>query len=138
MPRRYRDNERIIDRLIELVPDQPLFPVYKAETAWAEKADLKGVRAAYEALPTSIKDDPDVTENRVYYAMCARDFAVAGEIISKSPNEEMNFFDALVPRRIVALWLELVQGNHPTMEDLALRVNSSTKKSKQTGPILSY
>ena len=50
-------------------------------------------------------------------AMCTRDFAAAGEIVSKSPNEEIRFFGPLVPRRIVALWLELVQGNHPTMEE---------------------
>jgi hypothetical protein len=99
------------------VPDQPLFPVYKAETAWAEKGDLKGVLAAHEAVPPSAKDDVEISWQRLFYQMCARDFAVAGEIISKSPNEEMLFFGPLVPRRIVALWLELVQGNHPTMEE---------------------
>ncbi len=61
-----------------------------------------------------MKDDVYITWERVYCAMCARDFAVAGEIVSKSPNEEIRFFGPLVPRRIVALWLELVQGNHPT------------------------
>ena len=70
----------------------------KAEIAWAEKADLKGVLAAHEALPSSIKDDVQITWQRVFYPMCARDFAAAGETISKSPNEEMIFFDVLVPR----------------------------------------
>jgi TolB-like protein len=115
--RRYRDNERILDRLIELEPDQSLFPLEKARSAFAEKADLNGIRAAHEALPTSMKDDVYITWERVYYAMCARDFATAGEIVSKSPNEEIRFFGPLVPRRIVALWLELVQGNHPTIEE---------------------
>jgi hypothetical protein len=85
---------------------------------------LKDVRAAYEALPASIKDDPSQTENRVFYAMCARDFDAANEIVSKSPNEEIFFLGAgphnsssLVPRRIVALWLELVRGNQPTIEE---------------------
>jgi serine/threonine protein kinase/Tfp pilus assembly protein PilF len=80
--RRYRDYERILDRLVELEPDQPLFPLYKAQSAFEEKADLKTVRAAYEALPTSMKDDVNLTLDRVYYAMCARDFAAAGEIVS--------------------------------------------------------
>jgi serine/threonine protein kinase/TolB-like protein/Tfp pilus assembly protein PilF len=115
--RRYRDNERILDRLIELEPDQPLFPLEKARSAFAEKADLNGIRAAHEALPTSMKDDVYITWERVYYAMCARDFAAAGESVSKNPNEEIRFFGPLVPRRIVALWLELVQGNHPTIEE---------------------
>src|ERR1700722_13531379 len=49
--------------------------------------------------------------------MCARDFAAAEEILSKSPNEEILWEGALVRRQIVALWLELVQGNHPTIEE---------------------
>ncbi len=114
--RRYRDNERILDRLIELEPEQPLFRLEKARSAFAEKADLDGIRAAHEALPPSMKDDVYITWERVYYAMCARDFAAAREIVSKRPNEEIRFFGPLVPRPIVALWIELVQGNHPTVE----------------------
>ncbi len=117
--RRYRECERIWDRLIQLEPDRPLFTVYKAESAFAEKADLKSVRAAYEALPSSMKDDVYITWERVYYAMCARDFAAAAAIVSKSPNEEIRFFGPLVPRGIVALWLDLVQGNHPTIEEFS-------------------
>ena len=114
--RRYRDQRRILDRQIELEPDQPLNSVYKAELAFSEKADVKGVRAAYEALPSSIKDDPTVTWARAVFAVYARDFAAAEEIISKSPNEEIFFGQALVPRQIVALWIEFLQGKHPTME----------------------
>jgi tetratricopeptide (TPR) repeat protein len=136
--RRYRDYERILDRLIELVPDQPLFPLYKAESAWAEKADLKGVRAAHEALSSSMKDDVQISWQRVFYPMCAGDFAVAGEIVSKSPNEEMIFFGALVPRRIVALWLELVQGNHPTLEEFGAAREQLYRKveADRTDPFL--
>jgi TolB-like protein/Flp pilus assembly protein TadD len=115
--RRYRDNDRVLDRLIDLEPDQPLFPLNKAQSAFAEKADLKGIRAAYEALPSSMRDDPEITLERVYCAMCARDFAAAREIINKSPNEEIYLAGALVPPQILALVVERVQGNHPTMEE---------------------
>jgi hypothetical protein len=127
-----------LDRLVELVPDQPLFPLYKAESAFAEKADLKGVLAAHEALPSSMKDDVQITWQRVFYPMCARDFAVAGGVVSKNPNEEMIFFGALVPRRIVALWLELVQGNHPTMEDFGVAREQLYRKveADRTDPFL--
>ena len=63
-----------------------------------------------------MKDDPEVTLWRVWLAMCARDFAAAEEILSKNRNEEIFWVGAFVPRQVVALWLELVQGNHPTLE----------------------
>jgi TolB-like protein/Flp pilus assembly protein TadD len=115
--RRYRDYERIVDRLIALEPDQPMFSLEKARFAFYEKADLKGVRAAYEALPSFMKDDPEATAYGVHYAICARDFAAAEEILSKSPNEVTFFYGAFVPRRIAVLWLKLLEENHPTMEE---------------------
>jgi eukaryotic-like serine/threonine-protein kinase len=111
--RRYRDAERILDRLIEIEPDQPVVLIERVDCAFHEKAELDGARAVCEALPPSMKDDVEVTGYRIYYAMCARDFAAAEEILSKSPNEEILWDGALVPRQIIALWLELVQGHHP-------------------------
>lgn len=78
---------------------------------------MASVRAAYDALPPSMKDDPNMTFSRAYFAICARDFAAAEEIVRKSPNEEISFFGGvLVPCQIATLWLEFLQGNHPTME----------------------
>jgi serine/threonine-protein kinase len=113
--RRYRDNERILDRLIALEPDQPAHRLSKADSAFAERADL-GVRALDEALPSSMKDDRSVASDRAYYAVCAHDFAAAEEILGTSANEELYFDSALVPRQIWALWLEFIRGNHPTIE----------------------
>ena len=115
--RRYRDAERILDRLIETEPDQPVIFIERIECAFYEKADLESLRAAFEALPTSMKDDPDVTFSRVYYAMCARDFAAAREILGKGSNQEVYFYGALIPRQTLALWVEFLKGNHRTMED---------------------
>ena len=115
--RRYRDNERIFDRLIELEPDQPMFRFEKARFAFYEKANLRDVRAAYEALPSSTKDGPEATAYGVQYAMCAHDFATAEKILSKNPRQEIILAGALVPRQILALWLELVQGNHLNLEE---------------------
>jgi tetratricopeptide (TPR) repeat protein len=114
--RRYRDYQRILDRLIELQPDEPAHRLSKAICAFFEKADLRGARAACEAVPPSIKDDVEMTSWRVYLAMCARDFAAAKEILNKTSNEEVRFIGAPVPRRIWVLWLELMKGNHPTIE----------------------
>jgi Flp pilus assembly protein TadD len=114
--RRYRDYQRILDRLIELEPDQPSHRLCTALGAFFGKADLRGARAAHEAVAPSIKDDIGVTSWRVYLAMCARDFAAAEEILSKTSNEELWFYGASVPQRIWVLWLELIKGNHPATE----------------------
>jgi hypothetical protein len=53
----------------------------------------------------------------------ARDFAAAEEIVGKSSNEEIYFGAALVPRQIVALWIEFLQGKHPTMEQFGGRID---------------
>jgi serine/threonine protein kinase/Flp pilus assembly protein TadD len=113
--RRWGDCQRILDRLIELQPDEPAHRLSKAICAFFEKADLRGARAACEAVPSSIKDDVQMTSFRVYFATSARDFTAAEEILSKTSNEEV-LWVAIVPRRIWVLWLELVKGNHPTME----------------------
>jgi TolB-like protein/Flp pilus assembly protein TadD len=125
--RQYRNHERILERLIELEPDQPSFRLKKADSLFAERADLKGVRAVYETLPPSVKDDPEVTAHRVYYAICARDFTAAEEIVSKARNQEIAFAGTFptrspmtpgnVPPRVITLWLEFLKGNHPTVEE---------------------
>jgi tetratricopeptide (TPR) repeat protein len=114
--RRYRDNERILDRLIDLEPDMPWLPIRKARSAFSEKADLKSICSAFEAVPSSIKDDPQLIGNHAYFATCARDFAAAEEIFSKSQNEEVYFNGALVPHQIGTLWIEFLRGKHPTTE----------------------
>jgi tetratricopeptide (TPR) repeat protein len=127
--RRYRDKDRILDRLIELEPDQAVFALEKAQLTFFEKADLNGVRAAYEAIPSSAKNDPQVTVYGIHYAVCARDFAAAKEILGKSQSEEMFFFGAFVPREIEALWLELLQGNHPTVEQFGAAREQLNRKA---------
>jgi serine/threonine protein kinase/Flp pilus assembly protein TadD len=114
--RRYRDAERIADRLVELEPDKPEILVGKVSVALAENADVQSARAALEALPVSVKNDPDVAHFRVIFAMCARDFAAAEEILSKNPNEEIFFLGVLDARRIWVLLIEFLRGNHPTIE----------------------
>jgi serine/threonine protein kinase/Flp pilus assembly protein TadD len=124
--RRYRDSERIRDRQIALQPDQPLFRIMKGDTAFAEKADVKGARALYEALPLPVKNDIWITMQRALYAMCDHDWRVAKEIVNNSPNEEIGFSGAVVPRRVADIWLEFVRGNHPTMEEFGARELNDT------------
>ena len=81
---------------------------------------MKRVRTAIDALPASMKDDIWITGTQVHVAMMDRDFKTAHEIVEKSPNEEIDFGGAMVPRRCMDIWLEMVQGNHPTMEEFGV------------------
>jgi TolB-like protein/Flp pilus assembly protein TadD len=115
---RYRDNRRTLDRLIELEPNKPIIPLSKALLDFSEKADVKGVRAVFEAVPSSIRDGQWVISIRIYLAICSRDFAAAESIISQAPAEELLFgTGGLVPRQIYALWVEFLEGKHPTTEE---------------------
>jgi hypothetical protein len=98
----------------------------KGDTAFAEKADVKGARALYEALPLPVKNDIWITMQRALYAMCDRDWRAAKEIVNNSPNEEIGFSGAVVPRRVADIWLEFVRGNHPTMEEFGARELNDT------------
>ncbi len=122
--RRYRDAERIWNRIIELKPDEQLeFMHKKAWWAFAERGDLSAVRAAQEALPPSTKDDPGTAISLVHRAICARDFAAAEDILSNNLTEEVGgsllpgfFTEVGVPRGICMPWLELLRGNRPSIE----------------------
>ena len=134
--RRYRDAERIWNRILEVKPNQQLFlKTKKAWWAFDERADLNAVGTAYAALPPSIEND---YAGRAYYATCARDFAAAKDIISKVPGRELFFFGASVPREIWMLWLELIQGNHPASEQFAVAREQlyQTVEANPTDPVL--
>ena len=136
--RRFQDAERILDRLIQLEPDTVGFTFSRVFWVFSEKADVKGARALFEALPSSLKDVPSVVMNRVFYALCARDFSAAEEILNRSQNKEILFCKALVPKEILILWLEFIQGNHPSIEQFgAAREQLSVKvEANPTNPFL--
>jgi hypothetical protein len=70
--------------------------------------------------------------------MCARDFPAAEGVLTKNPNEEILFYGAFVPRGIWTLWLELVQGNHPTIEQFGAAREQLDRKAEAdpTDPFL--
>jgi predicted Zn-dependent protease len=136
--RRYRDFERVWDRLIQLKPDDPMVRVMKIQAGFMEKGDLKTTRAEIEALPAAVKDDSWITIQRCFYAMCDRDFATAHEIVSQSPHEEIFFAGAIVPRHVADIWLDMVEGNHPSMEEYGKTREQLYQKveADPTNPIL--
>jgi tetratricopeptide (TPR) repeat protein len=115
--RRYRDSEKIFDRLTELEPDKPFFRAEKAYAVFCGSADLLSFHIILEALPSSLKDEMRIVEWRLMCAEFARDWRTAEEIIKNSSCEEFCFFgEVVVHRKCVELWLALLKGEHPTME----------------------
>jgi TolB-like protein/Flp pilus assembly protein TadD len=114
--RRYRDYEHTYDRLIELEPDKPLLLIQKAYSAVNGKGDLTTFRAVLERLPSSMKDD--AISVQFAYALSARDWTTAKEILSRSTDAELYYFnaDSTVPRGCLEIYLAYLQGDRPTME----------------------
>jgi tetratricopeptide (TPR) repeat protein len=135
--RRYQESARILDRLIATEPDQKVILIERAECAFYEKGDLETVGAAFRALPASVKNDPDVNAYRVYYAMCARDFAAAKEILEKAPNQEFFWHETLIPLQILWVWLEFLRGNSPTMDEFGA-VREQLNRQIETEPSEPY
>ena len=50
------------------------------------------------------------------------------KLSEKVPNEEIYFAGAIVPRRCTDIWLERVQGNHPTMEEFGVTREQVSRK----------
>jgi serine/threonine protein kinase len=115
--RRFKDADQLRKSLIEMHPDQPLFALNRADAAFCYNGDLTAVRAAYEATPPSMKDDPQIRNQLGYYAMCARDFKPAHEIAEKSSSEDIYFGFATVPSRCADIWLEMLQGHRPSIAE---------------------
>jgi tetratricopeptide (TPR) repeat protein len=116
--RRYRDYEHTYDRLIELEPDKPLLIIQKAYSAMNGKGDLTTLRAALERLPSSMKDDVNMVSVQFAYALSARDWKAAREVLSRSTNAELYYFnaDATVSRGCLEIYLAYLQGGRPPME----------------------
>jgi serine/threonine protein kinase/Flp pilus assembly protein TadD len=113
---RNREFEQIYDRVIRIqAEEKPLLMVEKAFLMLISKADLTSCRAAFKELPASMKHDRRIVSQRFAYALHARDWKMAKEILSDSSNKELYFSEAeaLVPRGCLEIWLAQVQGDYP-------------------------
>jgi tetratricopeptide (TPR) repeat protein len=111
--RRYRDCDLTYDRLIELEPDKPILSLQKAFYSLNGTADLRSYQAALESIPSSMRDDIGFVSSRFAYAVAARDWTSAKEILSRDANAELYYFndDAAVPvpRGSLEIWLAYLQ-----------------------------
>jgi tetratricopeptide (TPR) repeat protein len=120
--RQFRAAEQAYDRLIELVPDQPMLKVQRADYIAKESGDAAPVRSALAAVPPSMDDDIGVLCWRLRFALYDCDWQRAKEIIDKTNGEEDdgNFVGGNMPVPVAcySILISRLQGEQP-------RANSS-------------
>jgi serine/threonine protein kinase/tetratricopeptide (TPR) repeat protein len=116
--RRYRDAERLCDRLIELSPDKPIFRLQKTAASFFTTADLTSYRATVEGLRLPMEDNMNLTYVRLYAAVQARDWSGAREILKNSRSDDFPFlfYCVVVPRVCIDLWISRLERGHPPTE----------------------
>ncbi len=116
--RRYRDFERTYDRLIELEPDKPLLRLQKAASVLMGNADWTSYRTALERIPSSMRGDLNGVSHQFMDALGTRDWTTAKEVLSRSTNAELYYFnaDTTVPLGCLEIYLAYLKGDRPTME----------------------
>jgi TolB-like protein/Flp pilus assembly protein TadD len=116
--RRYRDFERTYDRLIELEPDNLLLRLQKAASVLMGNADWTSYRTALERIPSSMRGDLNGVSHQFIDALGTRDWTTAKEVLSRSTNAELYYFnaDTTVPLGCLEIYLAYLKGDRPKME----------------------
>jgi serine/threonine protein kinase/Flp pilus assembly protein TadD len=116
---RYRDAERLFQRLDEIEPGNLESKTKKAEDALRRTGDATSLRAVVDQLPSSIKDHAPNDSYRFWWALYARDWTAAKQILEINPDEDLlggGWVKVAIPRGCGEIYLAAFQGNHPTME----------------------
>jgi tetratricopeptide (TPR) repeat protein len=116
--RRYRDAERLCDRLIELSPDKSIFKLQKAAAVFLTTVDLARFRASLESLRPAMEESIDLAYVRLCAAVQACDWSGAREILKNSRSDDFPFlfYCVVVPRLCIDLWISRLERGHPPTE----------------------
>ena len=115
--RQFPPSEQAYDRLIGLLPDQPMLKVQKASYIASKSGDNTLLRSALTALPASMADDIVVLCWRLRFALDGHDWKQAKELIEKmKPGEDDgNFGNANMPVPVgcYSILLARLEGDQP-------------------------
>ena len=97
--RQFSAAEQAYDRLIQLLPNQPMLQVQKAAIVRAKSGDATSLRLALEGLPTTMANDIGALCWRLRFALDDRDWKRAKELIEKMKGDEDdgNFLNGNMP-----------------------------------------
>jgi hypothetical protein len=104
--------------LVALEPDNPNLKLIKANISFEEKADLNAWHTALEALPSSMKNDPEMVASLFGFLSCSREWMKLRELIRSSSSEELPFnggANPTVPRGCLEIQIAKQQGEHPEL-----------------------
>jgi TolB-like protein/Flp pilus assembly protein TadD len=144
--RQFQAEGEILDRTIELQPDQPLLKIEKAAYAnFMKTGDDTVVWSTIAALPRSQADAVAVLPFRLYFTLVDRDWARAEELIAKlegnGDGRDFAYGQRPVPVRCFYILLSRLRGEepgtHPEFVEIREQLNASVKKSPQDARLLS-
>jgi tetratricopeptide (TPR) repeat protein len=145
LSRQFSASEKAYDRLIELLPDQPILKVEKAFRRYFENGDAGPARSALAALPASLADDANVLGWRLDQALSDRDWRKAKEIIEKLKGSEdvsqFAYARRSAPAGCYSTLIARLQGeateSNPIFAEVREQLNQKVKKSPDNANLLS-
>jgi serine/threonine protein kinase/tetratricopeptide (TPR) repeat protein len=137
--RQFRASEQVYDRLIDLVPDQPMLKVQKEWfVSFMRTGDDTTVLSAIAALPASMTEDKGVLCLRVSFALDNRDWQQAKQLLDKLKDgeDDGNFAYATVPVPIgcYSILLARLQGKQPDAKSSFVETREGLNRKVQMSP----
>jgi serine/threonine protein kinase/Tfp pilus assembly protein PilF len=140
LTRQFNRSEQVYDRLIRLLPDQPMLKVQKAfNITFMKTGDASALQSVIAALPATMADDREVLSLRLNFALYDRDWPQTKELIQKMKDGEDNGYFAYagipVPIGCYSILLARFQREQadPNSEFVKTREQLSQKVLKSPG-----
>jgi serine/threonine protein kinase/Flp pilus assembly protein TadD len=137
--------DEVFDRLIELLPDQPMLKVEKSVIAAGARGDDGPMRSAVAALPASMAENRLVLTLRLWFALVDRNWAQAKEIVEKFKGGEnltgFAFGNRPVPAGCYSILIARFEGENaganPSFAQVRQQLNQKVQKSPESANFLS-
>ena len=137
--RQFDAAQRAYDRLIELVPDQPMLRVQRANFGAMKSGDDTELGSALAAVPTSMSGDIGVLSWRLRFALNRRDWQQAKELIEKMKGgEDDGMFGYVMhlplPIGCYSILLARLQGEQPGVNPASTETREQLKQKVEKSP----
>jgi tetratricopeptide (TPR) repeat protein len=137
--RQFRAVEQAYDRLIELLPNQPMIKVQKAiDVSFNATGDSGAFWSAIAALPPSMADDNDVLVMRLGFVLSDRDWSLAKQLLEKMKGGEdgggFAYAPANVPIGCYSILIARLQGENAGADSGFAKVREELNQKLQKAP----